>query len=209
MAKEKFIILAVKMEDDCFGRFSESANKEAIGNGTADESDAYSWIEGSFEIQLRRHREATHLCSFTPSAYYVWLENQFVGKPNPEWDMNGDPDGLERESGGEYHGYGTYRDDYDKRFICETFTIDTMHDLDEPLRAPGKRGGDYADAYHAAIWKAAEDAAQDLLNNGAGGQAPILSTYAFRQWEKDCRDKVRAQSLEMSKRSLEWELRIS
>lgn len=179
MAKEKFLIVAVKMPDDCFGRFSETANRAAISAGTANENDAYSWIEGSFEIQLRRHREATHLCSFTPSAYYIWLENQFAGQPNAAWEDDGDPDGLECESGGEYHGYGEYRDEYDPRFVCETFTIDTMKDLETPMRKAD------TEAYHNAIWQAAEEAAREMLCNGAGGQADILDVYAYRKWEKE------------------------
>lgn len=186
MAKEKFLIVAEKMSDDCFARFSETANRAAISAGTADETDAYSWVEASFEIQLRRHREATHLCSFTPSAYYIWLENQFAGHPNAAWEDDGDPDGLERASGGDDHGYGTYHDEYDPRFVCETFTIDTMKDLETPMRKPSDNSpADYVDAYHKAIWEAAEEAAREMMCNGAGGQADILETYTYRQWEKE------------------------
>lgn len=185
MAKEKFLIIATRMPDDCFSRFSESENRANLDAGTADETDAYSWIEASYEIQLVRHREATHICSFTPSAYYVWLQNAFVGIPNAEWDHDGDPDGLELESGGEYNGYGTYEDDYSPAFICDSFTIDTVKDLG--LRKPRKDGrgfnnSDAAEAYHSAIWKLAEEAALDIKCNGLWCDA--LDVYAFRQRER-------------------------
>lgn len=199
MAKEKFFIYASKSIDDCFGRFSESDNKAAISAGTMDQSDPYAWIEASFEMQLRRDREATHICSFTPNAYYIWLKNVFVGEPNEAWNDDGDPDGLECESGGEYHGYGTYRDKYDPRFIAYTFTIDTMKDLDSPMRKPRDSRSEAGERYHAAIWKAAEEAAQELDCNGYLDGAPICGVYEFRKWEKEKIDKVRKESLDMSR----------
>lgn len=196
MAKERFLIIASRASDDCYSRFSESDNRAAIEAGTVDTSDPYSWIEASFEIRLVRWREATHLCSITPSAYYVWLQNVFVGQPNEAWQADGDPEGLECENGGEGHGYGTYRDDYDSRFICETFTIDTMRDLESPMRKPGNTRSDAGERYHAAIWKAAEEAAQEM---GVAYAAPILETYTFRQWEREQRDRIRAQACERSR----------
>jgi hypothetical protein len=189
MAKEKFLIVATPMIDDCFGRFSETDNRAAISDGTMDERDAYAWIEKSFEIHLVRYREATHICSFTPSAHQVWLQNYFVGEPNAKWDEDGDPEGLEYESGGETHGYGTYYDDYDPRFVCETFVIDTMRDLDEPMRAPSKRS-DKADAYLQAIWEKAEEVARESVASSAV-DAPILSVIPYRRWEKEQAEKRR------------------
>ncbi|MBS3648825.1 hypothetical protein KEU06_09425 [Pseudaminobacter sp. 19-2017] len=208
MAKEKFLIIAEKMIPDCFGVFSETANCAAIDAGTADPSDPYSWIEASFEIKLVRYREATHICSLTPSAYYVWLQNQFVGEPNAAWDRDGDPEGLEFENGGECHGYGTYRDEYDPRFICETFTIDTMKDLPDPMRKPTVRNTlshrtdkeqSALDRYHRAIWKAAEEAAREMMCNSLW--CDILNVYTYRQWERDKLEATRRRSLDESKRA--------
>jgi hypothetical protein len=208
MAKEKFLIVASQCHDDCFSRFSETANREAIEAGTANPEDAYSWIEASFEIRLIRWREATHICSFTPSAYYVWLQNYFVGFPNAKWDYDGDPEGLERENGGEWHGYATYRDDYDSRFICAEFTIDTMRDLESPMRKPSHKRramttGDHGEAverYNAAIWKRAEEIAHEMDCNGGLDGAPILNGWTFRQWERERLEKARQCALEDSKR---------
>lgn len=194
MAKEKFLIVAVPQMHDCFGRFSETANRASIDAGTMDQDDPYAWIEQSFEIVLIRHREATHICSFTPSAWQVFLGNEFVGQPNAAWNEDGDPDGLEGENGGSHGDYGTYRDTYDERFICDTFTIDTLADMDEPMRAPGKRGTDYAERYHDAIWRHAEDVAREMNCNGVNSQAPILDVYTFRQWERERLLKRRAQA---------------
>lgn len=191
MAKEKFLIVASPIPDDCFSRFSETENRQAISDGTADPDDAYSWIEGSFSIQLVRDKEATHLCSFTPSAYFIWLQNAFAGQMNEKWLDDGDPEGLEHEAGGEYHGYDTYRDTYDPRFICETFIIDTMKDLDEPLRKPRDSRSEAGEAYHSAIWKAAEEVASELGSNGAFDAAPILNALEFRRWEKEQAEKSR------------------
>lgn len=185
MAKEKFLIVAVRQLDDCFGRFSESDNRAALDAGTADASNPYSWIEATYNIELRRYREATHLCSFTPSAYYVWLENAFVGSPNAAWEHDGDPEGLERENGGERHGYGTYLDDYDPAFICESFTIDTVKDLG--LRKP-RAGTAKAEEYHNAIWELAEETAGQIGSNG-GFSCDGLDVYKFRQRERAARVK--------------------
>jgi hypothetical protein len=206
MAKEKFLIIATPMADDCFSRFSETANREAIDEGYANPEDAYSWIEKSFEIQLIRWREATHICSFTPSAYFVWLQNYFVGAPNESWERGGDPDGLENESGGEFHGYAEYRDDYDARFVCAEFTIDTMRDLPEPMRKPRKKRhamttgdhGDAAERYHAAIWERAEESAHEMAHNGGITGAPILDVWMFRQWEREQAEKTRKRACEWS-----------
>ena len=198
MAKEKFLIVAVPMMDDCFARFSETANREAISNGTADHDEAYSWIEKSFEIVLVRDREATHICSFTPSQYYVWLQNAFAGQPNAAWEDNADPEGLERESGGEWHGYKTYHDAYDSRFIVDSFTLDTMKILG--LRKPRDMRSAAGDAYVDSIWKAAEQIAMDIGNNG-GFDAPILGAYAYRIWENEQRETTRRQAIEKSHRA--------
>lgn len=197
MAKERFLIVAVPMPDDCFGRFSETENRAAIDAGTMDPDDPYAWVEASFELVLVRHRKATHLCSFTPSAYYVWLQNAFVGEPNAAWEHDGDPEGLEYESGGEGHGYGTYRDDYDPRFVCETFTIDTVRDLG--MRKPRDRQEEAMEVYHRALWKYAEEAAHEIRCNGL--YAPILNVWTYRQWERDRREAVRRASCEWSKRN--------
>ena len=199
MAKEKFLIVAVQSHEDCYSRFSESENRAAIDAGEMDQDDPYAWIESVFEIRLVRWREATHICSFTPSAYYVWIQNFFVGQPNETWERNGDPDGLEMESGGEDHGYGTYRDDYDSRFVCASFTIDTMKHLDG-LRKPRDMASDAGEAYHDAIWKLAEETAHEMNCNGVSDEAPILNVWTYRQWEKDCLDATRARSCEDSKR---------
>jgi hypothetical protein len=200
MAKEKFLIIASPMMDDCFGPFSETKNRAAIEAGTADPADPYSWIEKSFEIRLVRWRERTHICSLTPSAYFVWLANFFVGSPNAAWDYDGDPLGLERESGGEFHGYGTYFDDYDPRFIVDTFTVDTMRDLlESPMRKPRHKRhcmttGDHGAAverYHAALWKHAEEAALEMGCNTDWGSAPILGVKCYREWERERAAKVR------------------
>lgn len=196
MAKEKFLIIARQIPDDCFGRFSESENKARIDSG-APSDDPYAWIEASFQLQLVRHREATHLCSFTPSAHYVWLENAFVGVPNEVWDADGDPDGLERDSGGEWHGYDTYRDTYDRRFVCDTFTVDTIRDMG--MRKPRKSDADAMETYHSALWEVAEQVTHEIAANGL--DAPILNIWTFRQWERERRDKVRARSLADSKRN--------
>lgn len=191
MAKEKFLIVAARMPDDCFGRFSETENRADLDAGTADPEDAYSWIEASYNIHLVRYREATHICSFTPSAYYVWLQNAFVGIPNAAWNYDGDPDGLEGESGGERHGYGTYFDEYDPAFICDSFTIDTVKHLDG-LRAPrvrhdlGRRTDRELaalDSYHRAIWTFAEETAWEIGRNG-GYWCDGLEVFAFRQRER-------------------------
>lgn len=189
MAKEKFLIVAVRMPDDCFGRFSETVNRANLDAGCADPGDPYSWIEASFEIQLRRYREATHICSFTPSAYYVWLANAFVGKPNAAWEYDGDPDGLEMESGGEWHGYGEYHDEYDSALVCDTFTIDTVRDLGlkkpavpHSLMRRSDAATDKLDAYHRTIWHAAEEAAFEIGRNGYWADG--LDVYRFRQAER-------------------------
>lgn len=195
MAKEKFLIVAVLLPADCFGRFSETENIARIDAG-APSDDPYSWIEASFEVRLIRWREATHLCSFTPSAWSVWLENAFVGIPNAVWERDGDPDGLERESGDETGRYITYRDEYDPRFIVNTFTLDTM-----ALgigRKPRDSRSAAGEAYHDALWNAAEDAAHEVMANGC--DAPIFNVFTYRQWERDKLEKVRQRSLEASRR---------
>jgi hypothetical protein len=173
VAKEKFLIIAIETPKDCFSRFSETANIEAIKNGTANSSDPYSWIVKSFEIVLIRWREATHLCSFTPSAYYVFLQNAFAGTPNGAWARDEDPSGLEYESGGEPHGYADYRDDYDPRFVCDSFVIDTVKQLN--LRKPSVRHtlsrrtdqeNEALGKYRKAIWSAAEETASEIGRNG-------------------------------------------
>lgn len=185
MAKEKFLIVAVRNMDDCFGRFSETANRAALDAGTADPTDPYSWIEASYQLVLVRYREATHLCSFTPSAWQVFIQNEFVGVPNAAWQYDGDPEGLEYENGGEVGDYGTYRDDYDPAYVCDSFTIDTVKDLD--LRKPRQpryldRAGAAHDAYHNAIWKAAEEIAFEISRNGLYCDA--LDVHAFRKRER-------------------------
>ena len=190
MAKERFLIVAVQMHDDSFGRFSESANRDAIDAGTADPNDAYSWIEASFEIQLRRWREATHICSFTPSARYEWIQNYFVGEPNALWNYDGDPDGLEMESGGEWGGYGDYQDDYDPRFVCADFTIDTVKDLGlrkPPADSRGFNNSDASGRYLDAIWDHAQELAHDMNCDGVAGRAPILDALVLRQWQREQR----------------------
>lgn len=190
MAKEKFLIVATRLPDDSFGNFSETANRAKLDSGTADADDYYSWIEASYSIELRRYREATHICSFTPSAYYVWLCNQFVGVPNAAWEADGDPDGLEHDSGGEHDGYGTYYDEYPVEMICGSFTINTVKDLG--IRKPSARTSlsrrsdkdlEKLDAYQRAIWKQAEEIACEAGNNG-GHWCTGLDVYAFRQRER-------------------------
>lgn len=212
MAKEKFLIVAVQTPDDCFGRFSETENCAAIDAGKADPDDAYSWIEASFELVLVRHREATHICSFTPSARYTWLQNYFVGIPNAAWDRAGDPDGLERENGDEVGGYGTYRDDYDPRFIVESFTVDSMKDLDRPMRKPHVSDSlsrrtdaevDRLEAYTNAIWECAEEAAWEMMSNGFA-ETPILNVWTYRQWVREEHLKARDRAAERSR----WEARM-
>lgn len=185
MAKERFLIVAVQIADDCYGRFSESANRDAIDAGTADPDDAYSWIEASFEIQLRRWREATHICSFTPSARYEWIQNYFVGEPNDAWVYDGDPEGLEMENGGQITDYGTYYDDYDPRLVCADFTIDTVKDLG--LRKPHDNRSDAGERYLEAIWDHAQEIAREMNCNGVADNAPILDVWTFRQWERERR----------------------
>lgn len=213
MAKEKFLIIAVPMTDDCFSRFSETENRQRIESGEPSPSDAYAWIEKTFEIRLIRHREATHICSLTPSSRYEFLANYFVGEPNEAWIYDGDPDGLESENGGEHGGYGAYRDDYDSRFIVDSFMVDTMRDLPEPMRKP--RGSAMMksrrrmtarernaedrqeaahDAYHDAVWEAALNVAHELGRNTDWGTAPILNVFTYRQWECGRLNKVRSQS---------------
>lgn len=204
MAKEKFLIIARQMPVDCFARFSETANREAIDAGTANPDDAYSWIEASFEIRLVRWREATHLCSFTPSAWSIWLANFFVGAPNAKWEEDGDPDGLEMESGGEHGDYITYRDEYDPRFIVDTFTIDTMKV--GIGRKPANNRSDAGERYHDAIWSAAEDAAHEIMCNSY--DAPIFDVFTFRQWERERLDAIRQRSLEASRRSV-WQAALT
>ncbi len=199
MAKEKFLIIATQIPDECFGRFSEPKNRAALSAGTADPADPYSWIEASFEIQLVRWREATHICSFTPSARYEWLANFFVGEPNVAWEADGDPDGLEQENGGEWGGYGTYSDEYDPRFIVDTFTLDTMRDLPEPMRKPRDNRSDAGERYHDAIWKAAIEAAHEMSCNTSWGGAPILGVTEYRKWERECVERVRQAACERSK----------
>lgn len=185
MAKEKFLIVAVRNMDDCFGRFSESANRANLDAGTADPADPYSWIEASYTLCLVRYREATHCCSFTPNAWQVFIQNEFVGVPNAAWDHDGDPDGLAYENGGERGSYGTYRDEYDAAYICDSFTIDTVKDLG--LRKPRRpvhldRATDKHETYHDAIWKAAEDVAHEIACNGLWCDA--LDVHAFRKRER-------------------------
>lgn len=203
MAKEKFLIVAVPMIPDCFGIFSETTNCEAIDSGKPLES-AYGWIEASFEIVLIRYREATHICSFEPSAYYVWLQNAFVGIPNAAWGDNGDPAGLENESGGEEHGYRLYRDEYDSRLICHSLTIDTVKDLG--IRKPAvcsslsrrtDREHEAVEAYHKAIWGQAEETAWEIGRNG-GFWCDGLDVFTYRQMQRDRRNAARAKSLSQS-----------
>jgi hypothetical protein len=199
MAKEKFLIVARELPADCFARFRETANCARIDAGE-ESADPYSWIEASFEILLIRYREATHLGSLTPNAYAIWLCNEFVGIPNESWDNNPDPYGLERESGRDDTGeYIEYRDDYDERFVCESFTLDTMRDLPEPMRKPREPSSVKVDRYHDAIWTAAEEATGDLLSNGASGAAPILGVYAYRQWRRELALKARERAAELSR----------
>ena len=207
MAKEKFLIIAVQMHEDCFPRFSESENRAAIDAGEMDQDDPYAWIESAFEIRLVRWREATHICSMTPSANYTWIQNQFVGQPNEAWEYSGDPGGLEYENGGERGGYGTYRDDYDPRFVCATFTIDTVKDLglhkpreSRSLSRRSESESGEIEAYRDAIWKLAEEIALEMNCNGVAGDAPILDVWTYRQWAKECLEAARARSCEDSKR---------
>jgi hypothetical protein len=205
MAKEKFLIIAVPVPVDCFGRFSETANRAEIDAGTVDTSDSYSWIEKTFEYQLIRWREATHICSFTPSARYYFLQNYFVGIPNWAWEADGDEDGLESENGGEVGGYGTYRDDYDSRFIVETFTIDTMKHLDG-LRKPRDMRSDKGEAYTEKVWTLAEETAREMQCNGLP-EAPICNVWTYRQWERECSQRTRQRACDQSKRNAElWSL---
>lgn len=197
MAKERFLIVATRMYDDCFSRFSESANREAINAGVADPHDAYSWVEASFEIQLRRWREATYICSFTPCARFEWLQDYFVGVPNAAWADNPDPENLEAECGGNLTDYGTYYDKYDPRFICADFTIYPASELG--LRKPRGNNSDAGMRYHNAIWERALETAQEMIANGAAGAAPILDVLSFRRWERDERDRVRATACARSR----------
>lgn len=204
MAREKFLIVAIPAMDDCFTRFKETENREAIEAGTMGQSDPYAWIEQTFEVVLVRYREATHLCSLTPSARQEFLQNVFVGDPNEAWQEDGDPEGLEYENGGELSSYGTYRDEYDPRFICGSFEVDTMKELATPMRAPTNRHTEYAEKYLDAIWAQAKEVAGEAGANG-GYDAPIFGVYTYRQWEREVRDQVRARACEASKR---YELRI-
>lgn len=190
MAKEKFLIVAVRQMDDCFGRFSESENRANLSAGTSDTSDPYAWIEATYNLVLVRDKEATHLCSFTPSAWQYFLQNAFVGVPNEAWEYDGDPEGLEQENGGEVGSYGTYRDEYADAYVCDTFTIDTVKDLgirkpysrDTLSRRNESKAAAKFEAYHAAIWKAAEEAAHEIACNGLWCDA--LNVTAFRQRER-------------------------
>lgn len=201
MAKEKFLIVAIREIDDCYSAFSETANRAALDAGTADHDNPYSWIEASYSIQLRRWREATHICSFTPSAYYVWLQNVFVGTPNAAWEADADPLGLERESGGEYGDYGTYYDEYPADIVCDTFTVDSVKQLG--IRKPAEcatlsRRSDKTmeamDRYSRAIWKAAEEGASEIGANG-GFWADRLDVFKFRQFERNQRIADRTRNL--------------
>lgn len=185
MAQERFLIVAIREPDDCFARFSESANRARIAAGRTDDSDPYAWIEATYSLQLRRWREATHLCSFTPSAYFIWLENVFVGDPNAAWEADPDPLGLEYESGGDRCGYGIYHDDYPRDFVCDSIVIDTVRDLgirkpnvsDSPLLRSDAES-ERLETYNRAIWRHAEEIAIDLRGNGLW--CPALNVAAFR-----------------------------
>jgi hypothetical protein len=199
MAIEKFHIVAVQMPKDCFSRFSETANLEAKESGAANQSDAYGWIEAAFEIVLIREREATYICSFEPTQYYIWLQNAFVGTPNGAWEYDGDPDGLEMESGGDCHGYMGYRDDWPKAFICSTIKIDTVKDLG--LRKPRIRNTlsrrtekevDALESYNKQIWASAEESAHEIGRNG-GFWCDGLNAET---WRKAQRPKDRARDHE-------------
>jgi hypothetical protein len=191
MAKEKFLILARQLPDECFPRFSEEANRAAISAGTMSQDDPYAWIEASFELVLTRDKEATHCCSFTPDAWGVPLQNYFVGNPNAAWLDDGDPEGLEHA--GLDPSYYTYRDTYDPRFICDVEILDTMK-FDKPLRKPAvrnvtlsRRSEKEAQAlaeYGEALWNVAEEMAREGMCNGIA-EAPILNVYTYRQWERE------------------------
>lgn len=192
MAKERFLIVAIPMIPECFNRFSETDNRERIDSGETS-SDPYSWIEATFELRLIRECEATHICSLTPSAWSIWLENVFVGVPNAAWERDPDPDCLEHESGGDRGDYVTFHDSYDKRFIAGSFTVDSVKDIG--MRKPSKHNADALDAYRDAIWSHAEEIAPGYTIG-----APVCDVFTYRQWERELVQNQRELSLQASKR---------
>lgn len=209
MAKERFLIIASPMHDDCFERFSETANRARIDAGEPSD-DPYAWIEASFEIRLIREGEKTHCADLAPSSRCEWLANAFVGvRPlGAYYEGSGvfsqrptfnDPDDLELENGDEEGGYCSYVESPDPRFIAGEITVDSMRDLEEPLRRPRRADTPAGEAYTEAVWEAAKRFA--IREYGSCWGAPILDVRTYRQWERECRDRVRAQSLEWSKRA--------
>lgn len=172
--KETFHLISIPAIPDCYGRFSETANREAITNGTADPSDPYSWITKSFEIGIVRHREATHICSFTPNSAFIWLQNYFAGQPNDAWLYDGDPEGLEWESGGsantvEYIGY---HDDWPEAQICESFTFNPFEEID------GYKEMD-RDERQQALWDFAEETIRESLCNGLSESPAMVAANGW------------------------------
>jgi hypothetical protein len=157
MAIEKFSVIAIE----------ESSN---WAEGLLEENG----IEGAFGYYLIRNGEATHICSFTPNSWCVFIKNEFVydsdNEAAHEWA------GDRQYEGGESDYFGMMDPEtMDPRFIAETFTIDVPDDLTPEGRE--------TEAYHDEIWEQAEAVAREFDCNGLW--ADINNLWTYRQYQRE------------------------
>lgn len=179
MAIEKFSVIAIEET-----RYWAEGLLEEVG------------IEGAFGYYLIRHGEATHICSFTPNSWCVFIKNEFVYDSDNEaaHEWAGDQGRME---GGESDYFGMmYPDSMDPRFIAETFSIDVPDDLTPEGRE--------TEAYHDEIWKQAEEAAHELECNNLW--ADINSLWTYRQYQREQALKRQGENLPVLAASYEGQL---
>lgn len=131
-------------------------------------------IEGAFGLYLIRHGEGTHICSFTPSSWCVFIGNEFVYDSDNEKAHEFAGDNMNEGGRDDYFGF-IDADKLDPRFIAETFTL--PEDADRPDYETDR------DGYHTAIWTTAEEEAREFSCNGLW--ADICSLYTFRQYKRE------------------------
>lgn len=167
MAVEKFSIIAVE-------------ETSYWAEGLLEDNE----IEAAFGIYLIRNGERTHICSFTPSSWCVWLTNEFAydgdNEAAHEWA------GEAMHEGGESDYFGFMDPDtMDPRFIANSFTVEVPDDLTPEGRE--------TEAYHDAIWEAAREAAHELDCNG-GLFPDIANLRTYREYQAELAAKRRAEN---------------
>lgn len=158
---------------------------EETGNWDADLLERHN-IEAAFGMYLIRNGERTHICSFTPSSWCEWLQNEFVYDASDE-DAHEWAGEAMHESGGEPGDYFGFMDPstMDPRFVALSFTVDVPDDLTPEGRE--------TEAYHNAIWEAARELAREADCNG-GLFPDIASLSTFDQWQAELTAARRAEN---------------